>query len=180
MLEDKALVWQLKHGNIDALRRIYEKYKHELLALAITLLSDKSAAEDVVHDVFVSFAGATDKLELRRSLRSYLLTCVANRVRNLGRTKSPNSNGLEDLVLFRACAKDSSGPVIRAEQSRRISEALDELPYHQREVIVLHLQSGMKFKDIAFSQGVSINTAQARYRYGLDKLRSLLDGEVEK
>ena len=180
MLEDKALVWQLKHGNIDALRRVYEKYKHELLALAITLSSDKSVAEDVVHDVFVSFAGATDKLELRRSLRSYLLTCVANRVRNLGRTKSLNSNGLEDMVLLRTGVKDSSVPIIRAEQSRRINEALDELPYQQREVIALHLQSQMKFKDIAFSQGVSINTVQARYRYGLDKLRSLLDSEMEE
>jgi RNA polymerase sigma-70 factor (ECF subfamily) len=180
MLEDKVLVWQLKHGNIDALRRIYEKYKHELLALAITLSSDKTVAEDVVHDVFVSFAAATDKLELRRSLRSYLLTCVANRVRNLSRTKSASSNGLEDLILLRAGAKDSCQPIIRAEQARQISEALDELPYKQREVIVLHLQSQMKFKDIAFSQGVSINTAQARYRYGLDKLRSLLDSEAEE
>lgn len=180
MLEDKVLVWQLKHGNIDALRRIYEKYKNELLALAITLSSDKSAAEDVVHDVFVSFAGATERLELRSSLRSYLLTCIANRVRNLSRTKSPSGIGLEDLFLLRAGVKDSCQPIIRAEQSRRISEALDELPYQQREVIVLHLQSEMKFKDIALSQGVSINTAQARYRYGLDKLRSLLDSEVEE
>jgi RNA polymerase sigma-70 factor (ECF subfamily) len=180
MLEDKVLVWQLKHGNIDALRRIYEKYKDELLALAITLSSDKTAAEDVVHDVFVSFAGITEKLELRRSLRSYLLTCVANRVRNLNRKKSASSNEFEDLILLRAGAKDSCQPIIRAEEIRRISEALDELPYQQQEVIVLHLHSQMKFKDISFCQDVSINTVQTRYRYGLDKLRSLLDGEVEE
>jgi RNA polymerase sigma factor (sigma-70 family) len=55
-----------------------------------------------------------------------------------------------------------------------------ELPYQQREVIILHFQGGMRFKAIAKSQDVSINTIQSRYRYGLDKLRSLLNSEVEK
>jgi RNA polymerase sigma-70 factor (ECF subfamily) len=57
---------------------------------------------------------------------------------------------------------------------------MQQLPCEQREVIILHLQSGMRFRAIADSQGVSINTIQSRYRYGLDKLRSLLDFEVKK
>ena len=36
----------------------------------------------------------------------------------------------------------------------------------------------MKFREIADSQNVSINTIQSRYRYGLERLRSLLDGKV--
>jgi len=55
-----------------------------------------------------------------------------------------------------------------------------QLPYAQREVVVLHVQGGMKFRAIAKSQNASINTVQSRYRYGLDKLRSLLNGEIEK
>ncbi len=54
------------------------------------------------------------------------------------------------------------------------------LPYEQREVLMLHLHSGMKFRQIAETQGVSTNTVQGRYRYGLDKLRSMLNGEVTK
>jgi DNA-directed RNA polymerase specialized sigma24 family protein len=42
------------------------------------------------------------------------------------------------------------------------------------------LQSRMKFRQIARSQGVSVNTVMSRYRYGLDKLRSIIDGELEK
>ncbi len=78
---------------------------------------------------------------------------------------------------------DCDGPermAISAEQSQRIEMALSELPYQQQEVIILHFQSGMRFKAIAESRGVSINTIQSRYRYGLDKLRSLLNSEVEK
>jgi RNA polymerase sigma-70 factor (ECF subfamily) len=54
-----------------------------------------------------------------------------------------------------------------------------QLPYDQRETIMLHHQAAMTFKTIAESQGISVNTAKSRYRYGLDKLRLILD-EVEK
>ncbi len=55
-----------------------------------------------------------------------------------------------------------------------------QLPYEQREAVVLHLQGAMKFKEIAEIQETSVKTALSRYRYGLDKLRSILTGEVEK
>ena len=56
MVEDRLLIWRFKHGNRDALRRIYQKYKNDLLKLAVALVSDAGVAEDVVQDVFVSFA----------------------------------------------------------------------------------------------------------------------------
>jgi len=53
------------------------------------------------------------------------------------------------------------------------------LPDEQREVVILRLTAGMKFQDIAKLQQVSTNTVQGRYRYGLSRLRTLLNGEVE-
>ena len=53
------------------------------------------------------------------------------------------------------------------------------LPYEQREVIILHLMSDMRFRAIAETQSISISTVQSRYRYGLDKLRTLLNSEVK-
>lgn len=180
MLEDKLLLLKLKRGNADALRRIYEKYKDELLALAIALSNNRAVAEDALHDVFVSFAEYAEKLQLRTSLKSYLASCIANRVRNLNRAKALRAAqpSRADVV-----SSDCDGPdrlATSAELSRRIDEAMGQVPYEQREVIILHLQSGMRFKAIAQSQGVSINTIQSRYRYGLDKLRMLLNGTVGK
>ena len=54
-MEDKLLVLKCKRGSRDALGRIYQKYKTDLLILAIALLNEKDAAEDLVHDVFVTF-----------------------------------------------------------------------------------------------------------------------------
>ena len=80
-------------------------------------------------------------------------------------------------------ASAEKGPDLAAvcsEESGQLSTAIAELPYEQREIIILHLQSGMTFVKIAKSQNVSVNTIRSRYRYGLDKLRSILNGEVKK
>jgi RNA polymerase sigma-70 factor (ECF subfamily) len=77
-------------------------------------------------------------------------------------------------------ANEPDQSVICGEESRQLNDAIAQLPDEQREVIILHLKGEMKFREIARLQGASISTIQGRYRYGLDKLRSLLDGEVEK
>lgn len=54
------------------------------------------------------------------------------------------------------------------------------LPYEQREVITLRMEANMPFRQIAGMQKTSISTVNARYRYGIEKLRSLLNSEVSK
>ena len=180
MIEDELLKWKFKCGSREALSRIYEKYLNNLLTLAMALLNDAGAAEDVVHDVFVSFAKSAENFKLRGSLKSYLVTCVINRARDRIRTKQrqsirPNKN---DLISSKVIEPDQS--VIYSEESQRLNDAIAQLPGLQREVIILRLKGEMKFKEIAKLQGVSVSTIQGRYRYGLNKLRSILDGEVEK
>jgi RNA polymerase sigma-70 factor (ECF subfamily) len=178
MLEDKILVWKLKRGNSDALQGVYKKYKDDLLALAISLSNDRTLAEDVLHDVFVSFAQYAAKLQLRKNLKSYLSSCIANRIRSLKSQKNSQNEQCRIIGNREYGCNEPVRQAILTEQSKQIETALSQLPYQQREVIILHLQSQMKFKEIAELQGESINTIQSRYRYGLEKLRSQLDGKV--
>jgi RNA polymerase sigma-70 factor (ECF subfamily) len=179
-VEDNILVWKFNRGSKDALRRIYEKYKDDLLGLAITLLRDRSLAEDVVHDVFVSFASTVGSFHLSGTLKGYLSTCVANRARDRNRLRSPRLAG-PDVV--ETTGSDWNGPMentIGTEESSELQDLLARLPFEQREVIVLHLHHEMRFREIAKALGISINTAQSRYRYGLDKLRSIVNSVVTK
>lgn len=179
MLNDVLLIWRFRSGDSGALARIYEDHRQNLLRIAAGLLNQTSAAEDVVHDVFVQLAQSPQSLRLQGNLRSFLATCVVNRVRNTNKSAQRRRAGSLDQAEAVAC--DSPGPerwILDNERFAKLRNALAELPYEQREVVVLHLQGGAKFRDIAKSQGVSINTVQSRYRYGLEKLRSLLDGEV--
>lgn len=178
MLEDKILVFRFNRGSREALRRIYEKYKEDSLGLAVALLNDISSAEDVVHDVFVSFAQSVGTFNLTGSLKSYLLTCVANRARDRNRKRCRSDSTIEAAEEISSEAIGPERSAMCNEESQQLINLLSKLPYDQCEVIVLHLHHGLKFWEIAKLQCVSVNTIQSRYRYGLNKLRSMLDGEV--
>ena len=181
MIEDKLLIWKFNRGNREVLRGIYERYKDDLVTLAAALLSDVNSAEDVVHDVFVSFIESARKFRLTGSLKGYLATCVANNARN--RIKANQRRYSVALDDVNPAAADSNNPEHRAifgEEWSRLTRAIAQLPYEQREVLLLRSHSGLKFKTIAVSQGVSVSTVRGRYRYAVDKLRSMLDGEARK
>jgi RNA polymerase sigma-70 factor (ECF subfamily) len=181
MLEDKLLIMRFKHGSTDALGRIYEKYRLYLLKLATALLYDISSAEDVVHDVFVRFARSAETIKVSGNLKAYLRVCVINGVRN--KLRAGQVREYVELSKAGPIASKQNTPsqwAIVKEESARISKALAQVPFEQREVVILHLHGGMKFREIAGLQSVSVKAVQSRYRYGLDKLRAILNSEAEK
>jgi len=180
MLEDELLKWKLRRGSPEALARVYEKYVDSMLTLAMGLLNHRAAAEDVVQDVFLSFARSAKGLRSQGSLRSYLATGVLNRVRDYRRQRQRQAAqpALSDESVCGSTRPDQAA--ILAEETARLHQAVTELPQEQREVVLLRLKANLKFRDIARLQQTSINTVLARYRYGLDRLRSQLNGEVER
>lgn len=180
-MEDKLLIWKFKCGSSDALRRIYEKYKNDLLKLAIALTNDVHAAEDAVQDVFVSFAQSAGRIRVAGNLKTYLATCVANRIRNARRDRQRHEAvGIEDADCVICNTARPEQWAILSEELELLSKAMAQVPYEQREVIGLYMQGGMTFKQIAKVRNASVNTIQGRYRYGLNKLRSILNSQVDK
>lgn len=181
MLEEKLLLWKLRHGDKDALCVIYERYKDYLLRIASSLLTEKSLAEDAVHDVFAGFVSRYSSFRLIGSLRGYFATCVANKARNINRTKARQRTvSLDEAELAVSKTKRPDEWIVYDEQFERIRDAMCGLSYEQREAVVLHIQGAMKFREIALLQEVSVKTVISRYRYGLDKLRSILNSEEIK
>ncbi|MFC1765179.1 RNA polymerase sigma factor [Planctomycetota bacterium] len=180
MIEDRFIVWKLKHGSRDALRQIYKKYEVYLLTIATALLNDRSAAEDVLHDTFVTLAQRSHSLRLAGDFRSYLATCVANRARDLMRKRDRGFGTLEDAEPLPAATPGPEAAAVFGEELECVARALAKLPYEQREVVILHLRGGLMFKQIARLQEVSVNTVQSRYRYGIEKLRLELTSEKTK
>jgi len=178
-MDDRRLLERLKRGDKDALRAIYEKYEETLTALAANLLSDPTLAEDVLQDVLISLVRSVHRLNLRRSLKAYLATAVANRTRDYYRRR-PHQQ-VVSIDEARSLEAGDRGPVqmvICNEQMQSVRAAVTKLSYEQREAVMLRIHADMKFREIAAVQEVATKTALSRYRYGLDKLRSMLNGEV--
>jgi len=181
MLDDAILIWKLRSGSKEAFRLIYEQYAGNLLTLAAGLMGCPSGAEDVVQDVFTRLVQAPSGLRRPGNLKAWLATCVANRCRDLQRKaqslRKTAQNSEQQHV--QAQAENPVHLVIQAEAVQRASAALNRLPYEQRESIMLRVHGDLSFRQIARLQRVSPKTSQSRYHYGIDKLRSLLDEEVD-
>jgi RNA polymerase sigma-70 factor (ECF subfamily) len=128
----------------------------------------------------VNFAGSVDEVRACRNIKKYLVSCVANRARDVLRKKARQSDCQGEQSVSPEISYNPVNQLIVAEESARVFSSLTDLPYQQREVFVLHVQGGLKFREIAGLLDVSVNTVQSRYRYGIQKLREVLEkGEQE-
>jgi len=126
------------------------------------------------------FIESREKFKLDGSLKSFLATCVVNLARDKLRAGRSRPCELDEAT---ATALDTNEPqhhAIFGEEARNLNNAVGQLSQEQREVVLLHLRGGMKFREIADLQKVSINTAKSRYRYGLEKLRTLLSDKEKE
>jgi RNA polymerase sigma-70 factor (ECF subfamily) len=175
MDSDRVLLNQAARGCKDSLRRIYETHKDHLLTIARSMTCNPNTAEDIVHDVFVALARGLPQLRVKTSLRGYLSVSVCNRVRDVARTEIRQRR---DEGSAGRPPEDTTAPDAHAaetEMTGRLRAALEQVPSDQREVLLLRTQAGLSFKEIARHQGIPVNTAQGRYRYGIEKLRSLVN-----
>ena len=96
MSEDQELLKRLRCGDKGALHRLYEKYRDDLFRVAASLMQDRHACEDCVQDVFVGFTETRNHSNIRRNLKAYLVSSVANKARNRLKQMSSSHLPLEE------------------------------------------------------------------------------------
>ena len=102
-------------------------------------------------------------------MKAYLRTCVVNSIHNKLRAEKVRAYAeFSEAGQIASNQNESEQWAVIKEESLIISDALTQIPFEQREVIVLHIHGDMKFREIAKLQSVSLKTIQSRYRYGLD------------
>ena len=149
------------------------------MKVAVALLRDGHAAEDAVQDVFVRFAETIGRFQLTGSLKAYLSVCVANRAKTmLISQKKTDPLDEKDATLINHFKPEQQ--IICNEELRLLAKAMERLPFEQRQIIALRHYSRMRIGAIAQSLELSPNTVKSRYRYGMNKLRQLLNDEVTK
>jgi RNA polymerase sigma factor (sigma-70 family) len=133
-----------------------------------------------VQDVFLRLAESFDRISDHGNLKNFLITCLVNRIRTLRRDgRRHEAAPLGEAATQTAKMSPPDRWAVMNEQMQRLSEAMRELPAEQQEVVTLRFEAGLGFPEIARIQSAPINTVQGRYRYGMEKLRALLDSEAE-
>jgi RNA polymerase sigma-70 factor (ECF subfamily) len=149
----------------EEVRRLYEAHGRTLLAYASVFTSDRSTAEDVLHQVFLKLLRGG--IEIPAEPLGYLCRAVRNTALNQRRNRARDI----DLDSQTGWLESPAGLL---DAAIAVESALRTLPEDQREIIVLHVWGGMSFSEAAGVLDVSPNTAASRYRYGLAKLKDRL------
>jgi RNA polymerase sigma-70 factor (ECF subfamily) len=156
------------------LEEIYDAHATALHGFLINLLRDDDLSREVLQEVFRKLTTRPQLLAAARDERAFLLRLAHNQAIDLIRKRAATDRHKQAFLDERANpfapAQDPDDGAFRL----ALSQALARLPTEQRAVVHLKLWEAMTFDAIATTLDIPPNTAASRYRYGIDKLRTLL------
>lgn len=178
-MADGLLVARLGAGDDEAIAEAFDRYAAAVYAAARRVLVDRSAAQDVVQDVFVTLWQRPDRYdEARGPLRSYLtvlaqrraLDVLRSELRRTARERRHELGPPEQVTPAQAADAIAVADVVR--------EAVITLPPEQRQVVELAYFRGLTYRQVAVAIGIPEGTAKSRLRLALGRLESILDREL--
>lgn len=178
-LSDEDLLALVADGRPEALEAVYDRYARQAYALALRILRDREASEEVVQDTFVAVwrRAASYESSIGRPY-SWLLKITRNRAidelrrrRSRGQRALREGGRLPDLPDLPEVAEEDGR---LSELGSLVTGALKNLPPEQREVLELSYFGGFSQREITERTGIPLGTVKTRARLALKKLRKAL------
>lgn len=184
-LNDETLAARVAQGDSAALEALYDRYASTVLGVALKVIGDQGAAEDVLQETFWRvWRSAVTFQPQRGSFTGWLFRITRNlaidayRRRNTRPQPLTSADEAEDVFDQ---TPDPDVDVVEQTQAilknRQVRNALTSLPQGQRQVIELAYFYGMTRQEIAEATGEALGTIHSRARLGLQKLREELENE---
>jgi RNA polymerase sigma-70 factor (ECF subfamily) len=172
---DIELVALLREQPAAGIAALYDRYGRLIFSMALRVVQDRGAAEEITQDVFLRCWRSLDRYQPSQgSLASWLLSITHNRAIDELRSRRGKDSRREisDEVLQPQSAVDPGfdEALLRGE----IQKALQILPVAQRDVIELVFWNGLTRREIAEQLSLPLGTVHTRLRLGMDKLRETL------
>jgi RNA polymerase sigma factor (sigma-70 family) len=166
-------------GEEGALNEIYDQFSSFVYGLALRVIGDARAAEDVSQDVFITIwerPGAFDPD--RGSLRTWLGTLAHRRsVDHVRREEARRRRAIKDAARP-VSTPDVEEMALALVTAERVRAALDTLPDEQRRAIQLAYFGGKTYRQVAEVLGIPEGTAKSRLRLGLRRIADVLETET--
>ena len=180
---EQLIIEQLKTGNERAYKFLYDHHYQILCHFASQYVKDDFLAETIVGDVIFHQWAVRESIEIRSSLRSYLMTSVRNRCLDYLKSQQSqhempmSSPGLQDFPVLNYIKGDDYplGRLLEKELEGKIMKAISRLPEECRQVFHLSRFEEKKYNEIADELGISVNTVKYHIKHALALLHEDLD-----
>jgi RNA polymerase sigma-70 factor (ECF subfamily) len=174
---DLSLIERMVEGDAAAFEQLYDRHHRSAYGLALRILADPGAAEDVVQDAFLTvWRQASTYGEARGTVRAWLLAIVHHRAIDYVRRRSyreERQQPIDDVVLP-PDSVDTSEEARKNVEGEQVRLALEQLPRDQQDSILLAYFGGLTHDEIARKLGLPLGTVKGRLRMGLQKMRTYL------
>ena len=183
MVSDKELVVAFCNGDNASMDVLIHRYHRKVFGYIRHLVRKQELAEDLTQEVFVKAINSLRRKEYQDYglFSAWLMRIAHNLVidhvrRNSKLPTVPNEIGDIDLFNNAKFSDDTIEVTLQKNQiSKDLKALINELPEEQRTTVLMRINLDMSFKEIAESQGVSINTALGRMRYAVINLRKKIE-----
>lgn len=172
MPTDLALVTAIRSGDQSAMGTLYDRYSSIVHAVALRVLQETGAAEDVLQDVFMQLwrnPGAFDAS--RGNMAAWLAVITRHRAIDTLRRRRPE-NDIADVVV--SVEQDLASDADRSRAMEKVRGALQTMPSPQRSALEMAYFEGLTHTEIAEKTGEPLGTIKTRIRTGLVSLRKVL------
>lgn len=181
---EELLIKKLRKGDERAFRLLYDRHYVLLCRFANQLLNNAALAEEVVDDVIFYLWEHRQEVEIRYSIRAYLMRAVRNRCLNelqlqshreelhISSFLSPESMDFLDSLFVDN--KQPLGMLLEQELEEELKRSIDELPLECRKVFYKSRFEQKKYEEIATELGISVNTVKYHIKNALAFLQRRL------
>ena len=172
-IEDADLVAALVRGDRSAMAALYDRHASLLMALAVRMLQDRAAAEELLHDVFLeAWHHARDYDVSRGTVRAWLLTRTRSRALDRRAARARQARVVEQAALERSEERPSDGGA--AFDAERVRREMASLPAELVQVLELAYFEGLSSTEIAARLEIPTGTVKSRMARALAALREQL------
>jgi RNA polymerase sigma-70 factor, ECF subfamily len=166
---DISLISGIRSGDEGAMAALYDRYSGIVYSVALRVLGDTSAAEDILQEVFIQLWRQPATFDSSRgNLGAWLAVIARNRAIDSVR-KRRSETDIEDVVV--AIEPDLAADAERARAMERVRRALGSMPPAQRRALEMAYFEGLTHTEIASNTGEPLGTVKTRIRAGLLALR---------
>jgi RNA polymerase sigma-70 factor (ECF subfamily) len=170
------LVQRARDGDDGAFGVIVETYRDRLFGVAVGMLRNRTAAEDVVQEAFVKAYQNLKRFRGDASIYTWLYRIAVNTAHNhIRRARRKMEVDFEEVApVIEAAGPNPAQTAANAELGEAIDGAIQGLPPRQREVFILHYFERMTHRETAEILGVTEGAVKANFFHAVQKLKGAL------